>query len=175
MAHNVHGQIVGNAEEPRVIRMHADDNVAIVANDFGLPAGAQLPSGPALRERVPQGHKVALVDLAEGAPVRRYNVVIGYAAQTLPAGSWVNEQSPVMPTPLALEGLPIATKNAPLGPPLDGYTFEGYRNSEVRWNTQSARQNDDRAVRLWRRRACRVPDPRRAAPAVPQCRRRGRP
>jgi Predicted metal-binding integral membrane protein (DUF2182)/Tetratricopeptide repeat len=28
--------------------LHTDDNVAIVANDFGLPAGAQLPSGPAL-------------------------------------------------------------------------------------------------------------------------------
>ena len=33
----------GNLETPRVIRMHADDNVAIVANEFGLPAGAQLP------------------------------------------------------------------------------------------------------------------------------------
>jgi hypothetical protein len=42
---------IGNSEAPRVIRMHADDNVAIVANDFGLPAGAQLRSGPALRER----------------------------------------------------------------------------------------------------------------------------
>ena len=52
-----------------VLLLHADDNVAIVANDFGLPAGAQLPSGLALRERVPQGHKVALIDLAEGAPV----------------------------------------------------------------------------------------------------------
>jgi hypothetical protein len=50
MAHDVDRQIVGNPEAPRVIRMHADDNVAIVANDFGLPAGAQLPSGPALRE-----------------------------------------------------------------------------------------------------------------------------
>ena len=87
MAHNIDSPIVGNPEAPRVIRMHADDNVAIVANDFGIPAGVQLPSGPALRERVPQGHKVALVDLAEGAPVRRYNVVIGYAAQVLPAGS----------------------------------------------------------------------------------------
>ena len=71
-----------------------------------------------------------MVDIAEGAPVRRYNVVIGYAAQMLPAGSWVNEQRLVMPTPPALEGLPIATKNAPLTPPLEGYTFEGYRNPD---------------------------------------------
>ena len=79
-----------NLDAPRVISMHPDDNVAIVVNDFGLPAGAELPSGLVLRERVPQGHKVALADIAEGAPVRRYNVVIGYAAKALPAGSWVN-------------------------------------------------------------------------------------
>src|SRR5262245_26774893 len=117
-------------EAPRVIRMHPGDNVAIVVNDFGLLAGAQLLSGPALREYVPQGHKVALVDIAQGAPVRRYNVVIGYAAQALPRGSWVNEQRLVMPTPPALEGLPIATDNAPLAPALEGFTFEGYCNPD---------------------------------------------
>jgi galactarate dehydratase len=117
-------------EVPRVIRMHANDNVAIVVNDFGLPAGARLPSGLTLRERVPQGHKVALVDIAAGAPVRRYNVIIGYAAQALPAGSWVNEQRLALPTPPSLEGLPIATDNAPLAPAREGYAFEGYRNAD---------------------------------------------
>src|SRR5215470_6132580 len=119
-----------SAETPRVIRMHADDNVAIVVNDLGLPRGAELPSGLRLLERVPQGHKVALADIAEGAPVRRYNVIIGYAAQALPAGSWVHEQRLVMPTPPALERLPIATNSAPLAPALEGFTFEGYRNPD---------------------------------------------
>jgi hypothetical protein len=31
---------VGNPEPPRVIRIHTDDNVAIVANDLGLAAGS---------------------------------------------------------------------------------------------------------------------------------------
>jgi galactarate dehydratase len=119
-----------NPDVPRVIRMHPDDNVAIVVNDLGLPTGARLLSGLMLRERVPQGHKVALVDLAEGAPVRRYNVIIGFAAQALPAGAWVNEQRLVMPTPPGLDGLPMATNNAPLSPALEGYTFEGYRNAD---------------------------------------------
>ena len=119
-----------SSDVPRVIRMHPEDNVAIVVNDFGLPAGAELPSGLTLRERVPQGHKVALSDIAEGAPVRRYNVIIGYAGQALPAGSWVNERRLVMPTAPALEGLPIATNNAAPGPALEGHTFEGYRNAD---------------------------------------------
>jgi hypothetical protein len=52
---------------PLTIRMHEHDNVAIVANDGGLAAGTPLPGGLVLRERVPQGHKVALVDIAAGA------------------------------------------------------------------------------------------------------------
>ena len=121
---------VRSAEAPRLIRMHGNDNVAIVANDAGLAAGTRIDGGVTLRERVPQGHKVALADIAKDAPVRRYNVVIGTAGEALPAGSWVNEARLVMPTPPALDGLPIATDNAPLAPALDGHTFEGFRNAD---------------------------------------------
>jgi galactarate dehydratase len=122
--------VASNPVPPRVICMHADDNVAIVVNDTGLAAGAQLSSGTTLRENVPQGHKVALSDIAKGAPVRRYNVVIGYAAEALPAGSWVNEQRLLMPSAPALEGLPVGTRNSPLAPPIEGYSFLGYRNAD---------------------------------------------
>jgi galactarate dehydratase len=33
------------AIEPLYIRLHADDNVAIVVNDFGLPTGANSAVG----------------------------------------------------------------------------------------------------------------------------------
>ena len=56
---------------PLIIRIDERDNVAIVANDGGLPAGAVLANGLTLREHVPQGHKVALVDFAADAPVLR--------------------------------------------------------------------------------------------------------
>ena len=126
----VANMVAGSPVPPRVICMHADDNVAIVANDAGLAAGVQLTSGTTLREHVPQGHKVALNDIAKGGPVRRYNVVIGYAAQALPAGSWVNEQRLLLPSAPALEGLPVASHNSPLAPPIEGYTFQGYRNAD---------------------------------------------
>ena len=58
-------------QTPLTIRMHERDNVAIVANDGGLKAGTKFPSGLVLSEHVPQGHKVALVDLPEGAPRHR--------------------------------------------------------------------------------------------------------
>ncbi|HUL66149.1 MAG TPA: galactarate dehydratase [Burkholderiaceae bacterium] len=119
-----------NSAEPLYIRMHERDNVAIVANDSGLPAGAKFSNGLTLVERVPQGHKVALVDIAAGDPVLRYNVVIGRAARAIPAGSWVHERLLEMPAARSLEGLPIATTAPPALTPLDGYTFEGYRNDD---------------------------------------------
>ncbi len=115
---------------PLTIRMHERDNVAIVANDGGLPEGSTLPSGLVLRDRVPQGHKVALVDIAADAPVHRYGIPIGHALKDIAAGSWVHERLLKMPAARGLEGLPIATVKPPTLPPLDGYSFEGYRNAD---------------------------------------------
>ncbi|WP_082928382.1 galactarate dehydratase [Cupriavidus gilardii] len=119
-----------SAGQPLYIRMHDADNVAIVANDGGLPAGTTFPCGLQLVEAVPQGHKVALVDLDEGAPVLRYNVVIGYTVKPLPRGSWVNERVLRMPSAPELDALPIASRVPAELPPLEGYTFEGYRNAD---------------------------------------------
>lgn len=71
---------------------------------------------------------MALEDIPEGGVVRRYNVPIGYALKPIPAGSWVHERLLQMPAARELEGLPIATVRPPAQPPLEGYTFEGYRN-----------------------------------------------
>ena len=118
------------ATDPIIIRMHECDNVAIVANDGGLPAGTQLPDGVVLVNAVPQGHKVALVDLKAEAPILRYGIPIGYALKDIPAGSWVHERLLDMPSARSLDNLPIATvKPAPM-PALEGYTFEGFRNAD---------------------------------------------
>ncbi len=115
---------------PVLVRMHPADNVAIVGNDGGLPAGTVLTDGLVLRERVPQAHKVALVDIPEGGAVTRYGVTIGQAMRALPAGSWVHERLLRMPPARGLEDLPLATAPGPVAEPLKGYTFEGYRNAD---------------------------------------------
>ena len=119
---------------PHTIRMHAADNVAIVGNDGGLAAGTTLVSDPGaglvLRDRVPQGHKVALVDIPAGAPVLRYGIPIGHALQDIDAGRWVHERLLRMPDARGLADLPMATATPAPQPPLSGYTFEGYRNAD---------------------------------------------
>lgn len=115
----------GAAVNPRYVRVHADDNVAIVVNDGGLPAGAQFAGGLALLERVPQAHKIALRDIGAGGAVVRYGQAIGYATRPLAAGSWVREDMIALPDPPALDRLPLATAPPPAPEPLHGYEFEG--------------------------------------------------
>lgn len=123
----------GPPDTPRTIRLHEADNVAIVVNSFGLPEGTRLPDGPTLRQFVPQGHKVALSDITEGAEIRRYGEVIGRAARPLTAGDRVEEAAVLVPAAPDLDRLELATRTpAPLPPlpPLDGYSFEGFRNPD---------------------------------------------
>ena len=116
--------------QPLIIQMNPKDNVAIVANNGGLTTGTVLPTGLILRDQVPQGHKVALTDIAAYTPVLRYGIPIGYALKNISAGSWVHERLLKMPPARELDNLPIATvKPAPM-PALEGYTFEGYRNAD---------------------------------------------
>ena len=120
----------------RLIRIHPSDNVAVVANDGGLPQGTEV-EGVTLQRHVPQAHKVALTPLAAGEAVRRYGVVIGHAAEDIPAGGWVSEANLKMPAPPSLQGLPAATQPAPDSPPLEGYSFQGYRNADGRAGTRN--------------------------------------
>ncbi len=116
----------------RRIQIHPSDNVAIIVNDGGLPAGAVFEDGLTLIDRVPQGHKVALKAIALGEAVRRYNVCIGTAAQPIAAGAWVHERLMVMPVAPALDALPMATCATALAPSeeLTHRTFMGYRNAD---------------------------------------------
>jgi galactarate dehydratase len=122
--------IAADVYAPRYIKLNARDNVAIIVNDFGLPAGTKFLCGLELRNFVPQGHKVALSDIAQDAPIVRYGEVIGYALQPIAAGEWVEEARIRMPDAPDLERLEIANAVPAAQPALTGYTFEGFRNPD---------------------------------------------
>jgi galactarate dehydratase len=116
--------------DPLYIRVHSRDNVAIIVNPDGLPAGTHFADGLTLAERIPQAHKVLLQDLARGEPVIRYGHVIGSAARPIKAGSWVREELINLPAPPPLDQLPLATAVPAPQSPLTGHTFEGFRNAD---------------------------------------------
>lgn len=117
-------------QAPLYIKMNSADNVAVVANTGGLPEGAVFPCGLTLREYVPQGHKVALQDIRQGEAIIRYGEVIGCAVQPIPKGRWVEKSLVELPPAPELDELPLAGKVPEPLPPLEGYTFEGFRNPD---------------------------------------------
>ncbi|WP_201263855.1 UxaA family hydrolase, partial [Bradyrhizobium canariense] len=79
---------------------------------------------------VPQGHKLALVEIAKDQPIIRYGEIIGYAIDAIAAGDWVEEARIHMPDAPELDRLDIATAIPAPQEPLTGYTFEGFRNPD---------------------------------------------
>ena len=116
--------------QPLYVRVHPRDNVAIVVNDGGLPAGALFACGLELLEAVPQGHKTALADIDAGQPVVRYGEVLGLAATRIARGAWVREELIDLPEAPPLDRMPLATATPAPQPALEGFTFDGYRNAD---------------------------------------------
>ena len=118
------------AEAPLYIRLREADNVAIIANRGGLHPGAEFAGGLRVIEQIPQGHKVALEDIPAGAAITRYGEVIGHAATAIARGSWVKEALVLMPEAPSLTNLPKSRGTPEVRQPLEGFTFEGYRNPD---------------------------------------------
>lgn len=72
------------------IRLHANDDVVIARAQI---VGGALVEGVAVRGLIPAGHKVAVHSIALGAPVRRYNQIIGFASKPIAAGEHVHTQN----------------------------------------------------------------------------------
>jgi len=119
------------------IQVHPRDNVAILVDPEGVSAGTVLPGGITARERIPQSHKVALEALEAGQPIVRYGHAIGFARRPIPAGSWVREELMDMPSAPPLDRLPLATAVPAPMPPIEGYTFEGFRNPDGSTGTRN--------------------------------------
>ena len=114
----------------RVVKIQEVDNVAIAVEP--IAAGTQVDCGLTAREDIPQAHKIALCDIAEGAPVIRYGVVLGYAKEKILKGSWINEFMLDLPVPPALSELEFATEVLPYEklPDPTAVTWEGYENPD---------------------------------------------
>jgi altronate hydrolase len=75
-----------------LIRLHPNDNVLIARTP--IAAGTALDGGSVVaRDRIPAGYKVAATGLRAGEPVRKYNTVIGFAAEDIPAGTMVHSHN----------------------------------------------------------------------------------
>ena len=115
--------------ERLTIQIKQEDNVAVAVHD--LPAGTLTESGITTRDPIPQAHKIALQDIPAGGEIIRYGVVLGYAKDPIPAGSWINEHMLNLPESPALDNMPWGTNVKPMAdlPDPPRTTWMGYRNA----------------------------------------------
>ena len=145
----MHGQrLIGEGAQPVIfchnqradvsdlfLKLHPADDVLI--------ARAQLISGHQagdikVRGMVPAGHKVAVRDIAQGAPVLRYNQIIGFASKPIQAGEHIHTHN----LDMGPEGGAFARDYA-IGvdcqtpAPRQDATFMGYRRKDGRVATRN--------------------------------------
>ena len=77
------------------IRLHPNDDVLIATRQL-LPGTVVDGDGVSATDLVPPGHKFAAHAIAAGAPVRRYNQIIGFAQGEIAAGQHVHTHNLAM-------------------------------------------------------------------------------
>ncbi len=111
------------------IRIHPDDKVAVALCPLEAGTVVSLDGREiTLLEQIPQGHKFALADLAEGESVIKYGYPIGIMKAPVKAGGWIHVHN--MKT--ALGDLLTYTYNkqdSHLAPTEERF-FQGYRRND---------------------------------------------
>jgi altronate dehydratase small subunit len=79
----------------RCFQVHPTDNVATLLDDavagpVQVIGAASAGSPLGATEAIARSHKIALSDIALGAPVLKFGVRIGHASQPITRGSWVH-------------------------------------------------------------------------------------
>ena len=77
-----------------VLRLTPQDSVAVALSAL-RPGTVLIPADAAqnpipVRQFIPTGHKIALQDVATGAPITRYGQIIGFASQPITTGDHVH-------------------------------------------------------------------------------------
>lgn len=119
---------------PRSIKLHPSDNVALSIDAFAV--GDDI-LGVKATQRVPRGHKMALIDIAEGQEVVKYGQVIGFASKPIAAGDWVHEHNVYMHEFERDYQFSRGRIDNDRVPDAERRTFEGYRRANGRWGTRN--------------------------------------
>ena len=74
------------------VLVNPKDNVAVAIQEIKAGEAIVGIEGVEVRanEDIMRNHKVAIVELAEGAPVLKYGETIGYASKIVRPGDWVH-------------------------------------------------------------------------------------
>ncbi len=119
---------------PRALRLDPSDNVIIAIDD--IAAGSE-PAGVSARQRVPKGHKMAVVRVEEGAPIRKFGQIIGFASQAIAPGEWVHEHNCAVKDFARDYHFGEDTRRENILPVEEQPTFQGFRRANGKVGTRN--------------------------------------
>ncbi len=119
---------------PLAIRLSQADNVVVARADL-LPNTALAEENVTCRGHVPAGHKVATAPIAKGAPVRKYNQIIGFATSDIAAGEHVHTHNLAMGN--FDRDYAFCADARPIEPVSESATFEGIVRPDGRVATRN--------------------------------------
>jgi altronate hydrolase len=119
---------------PRTIRLHAEDNVAVAIDQV---AQGDVAAGLTARERILRGHKMALLPISEGEPIRKFGQIIGFATRHIAPGEWVHEHNVGLHDFNRDYRFCEDAREDDLLPEGSRATFEGYRRANGRTGTRN--------------------------------------
>ncbi len=78
--------------EAKVILLAQTDNI-VVATSPVAKGSVLADHGVSANHDTPQGHKIAVRPIQQGAPILKFDTVIGYAAEDIAAGDWLHSHN----------------------------------------------------------------------------------
>jgi len=88
----MNGQIKHGKMRAKVMLLAPGDN--IVVTTAPIEQGTELAEfGMTVNHDTPQGHKIAIRKIQSGAPILKFETVIGYAAAEIAAGDWLHSHN----------------------------------------------------------------------------------
>ncbi|MBN9391545.1 MAG: altronate dehydratase [Chloroflexi bacterium] len=125
--------------EEVALRLHPVDDVAIVKKT--LMPGLTLDTGDKgkvkVRQLIQPGHKVALNDVAEGSPVRRYGQIIGFATKPIQAGDHIHSHNLAVANFARDYAFASEVKPVDILPPEKRRTFQGFLRPDGKVGTRN--------------------------------------
>ena len=122
----------------RVLKLHRDDNVLVALQDLQQGETVVVAGQPfAIQSHVPAKHKFATHDLAPGAAVIMYGVVVGRAAKPIGAGGIISTANTGHETAAYGRRTAAYRWTAPDITSWAGKTFAGYRRADGQVGTRN--------------------------------------
>jgi altronate hydrolase len=96
-----------------------------------------LPDGVVALQRVPKGHKVAVLPIGEGQPILKFGQIIGFASQAIAPGSHVHTHNCAFHAFDRDYAFAEDAKVEPILPVDQQATFQGFRRPNGRAGTRN--------------------------------------